>query len=224
MLDTIILAGGFGTRLREVVSDVPKPMAKVKGKPFLDYVLEQVKFFEAKTIILSVGYQKESIKGHYQNRGFLFSEEKTPLGTGGAVKKALKLAQSSDVLVLNGDSFFGLDLHEMYRVHQKNGADLTIACKRVNDVSRYGSLTFDKDMSLTGFYEKEVSKESGWINGGIYMMKKDLLFSFPDHPFSLEKEVFPALLNNRLFAYLSEAKFIDIGTKESYLKAGEFFT
>lgn len=219
-MDIIILAGGLGTRLREVVSDVPKPLAPINGKPFLDILLHQLHQFTQKAqLILSVGYKKEAFKTRYPH--CLFSEEETPLGTGGALKKALTFAKTSDVLVLNGDSYFNVDLAEMVRNHRENGAEITMACRKVDDISRYGAVDFDPEKRLKAFIEKEASKLPGWINGGIYLMKKNLLDPFPNTPFSLEKEGFPNLLQKRFFTYPASGIFIDIGTKESYYQAQE---
>lgn len=219
-MDIIILAGGLGTRLREVVSDVPKPLAPINGKPFLDILLHQLHQFSQKAqLILSIGYKKEAFKSRYPH--CLFSEEETPLGTGGALKKALTLTKTPDVLVLNGDSYFDVDLVEMVRSYFHSGADITMASRKVEDISRYGAVDFDAQQRVKAFIEKEASKLPGWINGGIYLLKKNLLDSFPDTPFSLEKEGFPNLLQKRFFAYPASGTFIDIGTKESYHQAQE---
>ena len=219
-MDAIILAGGLGKRLRNTVSDVPKPLAPIRGKPFLDILLAQL-HGRVERLILAIGYKSEQIKQYYHSRDIFFSEESVPLGTGGALKQALQLALSFPVLVLNGDSYFGIDIEKLVSFHLRQQAHLTIACHEVEDVSRYGSIFFDEKHQVTAFHEKKASSGKGWINGGIYLMDKDLLNSFQQAPFSLEQEVFPFLLKKRLFAYPSEGKFIDIGTKESYLKAQE---
>lgn len=218
--DAIVLAGGLGTRLQKIVSDVPKPLAPIKGTPFLDLLLSSlVASGQVDQIILAIGYKAELIRAYYAHSPLplLFSEETTPLGTAGALKQALPLAKTEEVWVLNGDSFFDISFEKMTLVHQAKKADLTMACKAVEEVSRYGSVAFDEEGRICSFQEKEAARGKGWINGGIYLMKKSLLDPFS--AFSLEKEVFPTLLNKRIFAYPSSGLFIDIGTEESYLQA-----
>lgn len=218
-MDAIILAGGLGTRLREVLADKPKPLAPIRGRPFLDLLLDQLQG-KVERVILAVGYKAEAIKGQYGSKQLLFSEEKTPLGTGGALKQALTFAKGSPVLVLNGDSYFDIRFDDFFAFHQRLDADVTLACRAVEDVSRYGSLQIDKEGKIIAFQEKKPLKEPGWINGGIYLIHPPLLHPFSG-VFSLEKDFFPSLLKKKMFAYLSSEKFIDIGTKESYLKAQE---
>jgi len=216
-MDAIILAGGLGKRLRDTVSDVPKPLAPIRGKPFLDILFDQLGE-QIDKVILAIGYKSDQIKSYYQNGEVLFSEEKTPLGTGGALKQALPLASSSPVLALNGDSYFGIEIEKLIAFHEEKQAHLTVACREVEDVSRYGSIFFDENLRVQEFHEKEARVGKGWINGGIYLMDQNLLNAFPK-AFSLEEEAFPELLKKRVFAYPSVGKFIDIGTKESYFKA-----
>ena len=129
-MEAIVLAGGFGTRLKEVVSDVPKPMAPVNGKPFLEYLIKDLGEKGIRHIILAVGYKKKIIKEYFKNRyesiEITYSEELTPLGTGGAIKKALKLAKEEDVFIVNGDTFFDIDLKRMKEFHTENKSILTV--------------------------------------------------------------------------------------------------
>ncbi|MCH9610974.1 MAG: D-glycero-alpha-D-manno-heptose 1-phosphate guanylyltransferase [Chlamydiales bacterium] len=216
-MEAIILAGGKGTRLREVVSDRPKPMAEIAGSPFLDIILEQLKGV-ASSVVLAVGYMGEQIVEHYQDRCLISSESK-PLGTGGAVLNALPLIQGKEFLVLNGDSYFEISLHQFLEVD----ADLVMATRFVENTSRYGSIKMDGDR-ITAFEEKSASKGSGWINGGIYKMRKSL-FEGIQGAFSLETEFFPKVLacGKRGVLYKSNGKFIDIGTPASFKKAGTMF-
>ena len=214
-MDAIILAGGKGTRLRSVISDRPKPLAQINGLPFLDHLLSQIERHVSR-IILAVGYLGDQIALQYNDR-CLISLEDRPLGTGGAVCKAARLVQGERFWVFNGDSFFDVDLDEM---EQKEG-DLVIACRQVEEVARYGSLTI-KDENVMAFEEKKASSGRGWINGGIYIMKKALFDEFEvGSSFSLEHDLFPSLLLSRkqVIAYPCRGKFIDIGTPESYAEA-----
>ena len=224
-MDAVILAGGLGSRLKEVVSELPKPLAPIHDKPFLDILLAQLDASEmVSKVILAVGYRADQVVSYYKNRpNITFSIEASPLGTGGALKKALDGVSSEDLLVCNGDSFLEYSLAEMWQSYRAANADFLMACREVEEASRYGQVDFDGESGrILGFQEKSTEKLKGWINGGVYLMKRDLLRDFPsDHPFSLEQELFPKLLKKRMFRYPVSGLFIDIGTKESYFQAQE---
>jgi D-glycero-alpha-D-manno-heptose 1-phosphate guanylyltransferase len=213
-IESIILAGGLGTRLRECVPDLPKPLAPINGTPFLDILLKQMRTFPVSSIVLAVGYKAEHIQDHYKGHSLIFSVEDKPLGTGGALKKALALTTSDHVLVLNGDSFLDIDFAAFWQQHQETRADLTLACLKMEDAGRYGSVSFEEDTGRI----RSFTEPSSWINGGVYLMQRDLLKAFPDS-FSLEKEAFPALLHKNLYGFPCEGTFIDIGTKSSFCEA-----
>lgn len=218
-MEAIVLAGGFGTRLREVVSDVPKPMAPVNGKPFLEYLLKDLSKKGIKHAILAVGYKKEIIKEYFKNRyeniEITYSEELTPLGTGGAIKKAIKLTKEEDIFIINGDTFFDVDLKRMKEFHTENKSTLTVTVKEMENFDRYGSLAI-KENKIIEFEEKK-TKDKGKINGGIYLIKKDLLNRVEKESFSFEKEV---LEDKRIekHSYESKGYFIDIGIPEDYYR------
>lgn len=216
-MEAIVLAGGFGTRLKEVVSDVPKPMAPVNGKPFLEYLLKDLNKKGIKHVILAVGYKKEIIKEYFKNKyediEITYSEELVPLGTGGAIKKALKLVKEEDVFIVNGDTFFDVDLKKMKEFHTENKSILTVAVKEMENFDRYGSLVI-KENRIIEFEEKK-KKDKGKINGGIYLIKKDLLSRMEKENFSFEKEVLEDKKIEK-HSYESEGYFIDIGIPEDY--------
>lgn len=218
-MEAIVLAGGFGTRLKEVVSDVPKPMAPVNGKPFLEYLLKDLNKKGIRHIILAVGYKKEIIKEYFKNRyeniEITYSEELTLLGTGGAIKKALKLAKEEDVFIVNGDTFFDIDLKRMKEFHTENKSILTVAVKEMENFDRYGSLII-KGNKIIEFEEKK-KKAKGKINGGMYLIKKDLLDRIEKENFSFEKEILEDKKVEK-YSYESEGYFIDIGIPEDYFK------
>jgi len=217
-MDAIILVGGLGTRLRSVVSDKPKPLAPIRGRPFLDHLLKQIEGKVSK-VILAAGFLSEQITEQYGDR-CLISTEDSPLGTGGAARKAAELTDSEDIWVLNGDSFFDISFEEMEGHHS---GDMVMACRYVEDVSRYGAVEIHGNR-IVAFQEKKDSSGGGWINGGIYLIKKKLLLSSPvERSFSLEKELFPSLLlsEKMVMAYPHDGEFIDIGTPESYNLANE---
>lgn len=223
-MEAIVLAGGFGTRLKEVVSDVPKPMAPVNGKPFLEYLIKDLGEKGIRHIILAVGYKKKIIKEYFKNRyesiEITYSEELTPLGTGGAIKKALKLAKEEDVFIVNGDTFFDIDLKRMKEFHTENKSILTFTVKEMENFDRYGSLII-KGNKIIEFEEKK-KKAKGKINGGIYLIKKDLLNRVEKENFSFEKEVLEDKKIEK-YSYESEGYFIDIGIPEDYFKIRKQF-
>lgn len=226
-MEAIILAGGFGTRLRSVVKDVPKPMAPVAGRPFLSYLLDQAEKQGVIHAVLAVGYKWEVIKKYfgdqYKNISLSYSVETAPLLTGGALKKALKQCQEDTVAVLNGDTYFDVNLKEMIQLHQKKQASLSIAVKKMQDFSRYGTVIFNKNQIITRFDEKKPCQE-GYINGGIYVVNRNLFAKFPLEKFMLEKDFMEKFVGNRKFAaYISDGYFIDIGIPEDYEKANKQF-
>lgn len=221
-MDAIILAGGLGTRLREVVSDVPKPLAPIRGKPFLHMLLRVLaRETMIQRVILALGYRAEAVieacAGQNYPFALGFSIEKTLLGTGGAMKQALMQTQSDEVVVLNGDSFCELDLVQMLEFHRIQQAEVTLACCRVEETSRYGSVVFEGDR-IVAFREKEVAGGAGWINGGVYLLQRSMVLP-QEAIFSLERDLFPSILNKGVFGYRASGTFIDIGTKQSYEEA-----
>ncbi|EAL7463143.1 D-glycero-D-manno-heptose 1-phosphate guanosyltransferase, partial [Campylobacter coli] len=180
-MQAIVLAGGLGTRLRSVVQDLPKPMAPINGKPFLAFVLEYLKKQGITEIILSVSYKYELIqeyfKDEFEGMKIRYNVEKELLGTGGAIKDALKLVKN-EVYVVNGDTFFDIDLKKLVL----NGSKICIALKQMQNFDRYGTVNVDEQGIVTSFEEK-VFKKQGLINGGIYLLKKDIFDEF-----SLEKK------------------------------------
>ena len=160
--EAVVLAGGFGTRLRKVVSDVPKPMAPMdaEGTPFLAFVLKQLAGQGFAKIILSVGYMAEVIQQYfgasYAGMELLYSIEDKPLGTGGAVKKAMALCSGELVFVLNGDTYFDVDFAEIERQHRKPGVDFTLAAREMSDFDRYGALTLTEDDRGIAFGGKKI--------------------------------------------------------------------
>lgn len=225
-MEAIVLAGGFGTRLSTVVQDVPKPMAPVAGRPFLEYILDDLIDNGITRIILAVHYKKESIIEHfrncYRNTEVLYSVEDTPLFTGGAVKKALALCRDGYAFVINGDTYFDVPLAEMAASAEKSGRTVTIAVKEMTHFSRYGRVAVDKTGAVIAFHEKQPC-EVGLINGGIYYLDRDILTSYPEK-FSLEVDCFPNLLRSGgIGAFESKGYFIDIGVPEDFYTAQDYF-
>jgi len=176
--EAIILAGGFGTRLREVVADVPKPMAPVNGNPFLDYLLRYLKHYGIERVVLSVGHLSEKIINHYGNSfngiEIVYSVEAEPLGTGGGIRLAMEKCKDYDVLVLNGDSFFSIDLHSFYNKYSDSVADGALALRYVDDCARYGTIVLGEMDIIKSFNEKSGHKTPGVINAGVYILSRDI--------------------------------------------------
>jgi D-glycero-alpha-D-manno-heptose 1-phosphate guanylyltransferase len=222
-MEAIILAGGMGTRLREVIEDIPKPMAPVNGKPFLQYLFEWLADYPVKKVIISAGYKSESIIGYFggsfMDLPISYIIEEKPLGTGGAIMFSLPETSDENILILNGDTFFPVDLARFYKSHCDNNNRLTIALKRMKDFSRYGSVECRGD-TIIKFNEKKFRSE-GLINGGIYMVNRGFLESrqLPGS-FSLEKEILEKEAGSSLIkCMIFNDTFIDIGIPEDYLRA-----
>jgi D-glycero-alpha-D-manno-heptose 1-phosphate guanylyltransferase len=226
-MEAIVLAGGMGTRLKSVVSEIPKPMAPVGDKPFLAFLLEWLSDSGVATVVLSVGYKWEVIRDHFgvRNRGMSlkYAVEDKPLGTGGAVALALRETTERSVLVVNGDTAFPVDLAELLRTHAESGAGATLALKEMTDFDRYGTIDLSDSGSVNAFREKSPCAK-GLINGGIYAMDRAFLEGrgLPER-FSLEQEVFEKEAGKgALRGVVFGAPFLDIGIPEDYAKAADF--
>lgn len=219
-MKAIILAGGKGKRLREIIKDVPKPMAPVGGRPFLEFLILQLFRYNIKDIVLSVGYKAEAIKSYFDNGkkwgvNIIYSEEYEPLGTGGAVRKASELIEDDEFIVMNGDSFLDMDLGRFIACHREKKASATIGLAYVDDTGRYGRVETGKTGKITGFTEKGI-KGPGYINGGVYLFSRKVMNNAPDGNVSLEEDVFPVLLGHGLYGMEVKGFFKDIGIPEDY--------
>jgi len=226
-MQAIILAGGQGMRIKEVTKDeISKVMLFVNGKPFLYYILMYLKKEGIRSIVLCVGYKKEAIKEYFGNgseyeMGINYSEENVPLGTAGAVKNAEKFIKDNSFFLLNGDTFFPINLKELLNFHRSKNAVVTLALKEMDDCYRYGRVELYKDFCVKDFIEKGVH-QSGLINGGVYVMGKDILNVIKKDTFvSLEKDTLPSLVGKGLYGMVFDKYFIDIGVREDYFKAND---
>ncbi|EEW9940539.1 NTP transferase domain-containing protein [Campylobacter jejuni] len=214
-MQAIVLAGGLGTRLRSVVQDLPKPMAPINGKPFLAFVLDYLKKQGIAEIILSVSYKYELIQEYFKDEfhgmRIRYNIEKELLGTGGAIKDALKLIKK-EAYVLNGDTFFDIDLKKLILDHSK----ICIALKQMQNSDRYGTVNVDDQGFVTSFEEK-VFKKQGLINGGIYLLKKDIFDKFDlEKKFSFEEFLQENYKSLKIQTQIFNDYFIDIGIPEDY--------
>lgn len=221
-MEAIILAGGFGTRLKHIVADVPKPMAPMDDAqtPFLSVLMDKLIRYGFKKIILSTGYMHDKIEGYfgdsYHGARVIYSEEKTPLLTGGAIKKAISCCEEENVFVLNGDTFFDVDFAQMKREFEECGAVISIAVKQMKDFDRYGTVVLE-GKRVCAFREKQ-HQLSGWINGGVYCLRKDLLSAAEDK-FSFEQYLESHVQRLKIASYTSDGFFIDIGIPDDYFFA-----
>jgi len=223
-----ILAGGLGTRLRSVVADRPKVLAPIHGRPFLSYLLDRLCDFHPAGIVLCAGYLGEQLRETFgdSHRGtrLIYSQEPAPLGTAGALRFALPLLKSENVLALNGDTFCDVDFNALYHWHNAHRANATIALVHLPDTSRYGCVMTDEQYRVVRFEEKKENSGAGWINGGVYLLKRQFIESIPTgQAVSIERETFPNWIGRRLYGWQSTGRFIDIGTPESYSSAERFF-
>lgn len=225
MNECIILAGGLGTRLRSVVADLPKCMAPVAGKPFLEYVIQHLQKEGIRKFIFSVGYKKEIIQQYLQDAhvalNYQLSVEEEPLGTGGAIRLACERVTGKTVLVVNGDTLFSIDVATLDESHQAFKADCTLCLKPMYDFDRYGVVELNDNDSVRSFREKKFY-EHGLINGGVYaldaasFLKEGLPEKFSFETDFLEKRVGTA---TRMYGIVQDKYFIDIGIPEDYERA-----
>lgn len=221
--DAIVLCGGAGLRLRTIIGAAPKPMATVADRPFLELLLRQLQRSGFRRVILAVGYQAAVIRSYFgpQAMGLdiAYSEESLPLGTGGALRKAVDLVESSSVLVMNGDSYTNVDLKSFAALHHQSNADVTVLAVAVDGRGDAGSLLIDADNMVKRFQEKGGGGEARHLNAGVYMMSRHLLFDIPTGlQVSLERELFPKWLRDgrQVRANVQEGPCLDIGTPERY--------
>lgn len=221
-MEAIVLAGGFGTRLRELVPDLPKPMAPVAGKPFLEILLCSLSRKGFSRVVFSLGFMADKISGHF-GEGFAgmelaYAVEDHPLGTGGAVRLALSISQQDHVYVFNGDTFLDLEIDAVERLWQDRHHPIIVG-RAVPDTARYGRLLM-VDGRVTSFSVKGVAGP-GLINAGCYVLSKQALDGFPlGQPFSLETEFFTKYLQGIQFdGFVTNGLFIDIGVPDDYMLA-----
>lgn len=223
-MEAIILAGGFGTRLRSVVSDVPKPMAPIGERPFLELLLDHLEKYRFDHVVLSTGYMHEKIQAHFGNRyrsiDISYAVENEPLGTGGGMRNALTQCKEDDIVVLNGDTLFKVDYDSLESFYRSHPTRLAVVLRQVDDTSRYGSVSTDCCDRISRFTEKNAAGGFGNINGGIYMLNRSLLEEYPlGQNFSFEKELLQQRFDKEPFyAFPSSAYFIDIGIPEDYIR------
>lgn len=222
--EAIILAGGLGTRLQTVVSDVPKSMAPINGVPFIGLVINYLQSQGIQHFIFSLGYKSEMlinfIESEYPQLDKQYCIEEEPLGTGGAITQACKKANSENVLILNGDTLFKINLKSLSHLHVQKKADCTIALKEMFNIERYGTVDMNNSNTVIAFTEKRFC-QNGLINGGVYALNvKNFLKENLPPVFSFEKDYLERLFSIRaIFGLKYTTHFIDIGIPEDYERA-----
>ncbi|SDP57161.1 D-glycero-alpha-D-manno-heptose 1-phosphate guanylyltransferase [Ralstonia sp. 25mfcol4.1] len=221
-MEAIVLAGGLGTRLRQVVADVPKAMAPVAGRPFLEILLTTLAGKGFTRVVLSLGYLSEQIVRHFGDRyadmELVYEIEDTPLGTGGALRAALERCTGEHVFVFNGDTFLDLEVTEVVRQLSRDPGPIIVA-RDVPDTSRYGRLYVERGR-VRGFIEKGVAGP-GLINAGCYVLPRRCLDAFTrGQPFSLESDYLAhAMTQQHVGVFVTRGYFIDIGVPDDYARA-----
>tara|TARA_B110000037_G_scaffold220367_1_gene288030 strand:+ start:12891 stop:14168 length:1278 start_codon:yes stop_codon:yes gene_type:complete len=218
--EAIVLAGGLGTRLRDVIEEFPKPLAPINNRPFLKYLFDYLLENGIEKIVLAVGYKWELIQkqfgDNYKGISLTYSVEETALGTGGGIKLALNKIKSDACFVLNGDTLFNIPLNELAEHHLNKNATCTLALKQMDKGSRYGSIDLDNSGEVQAFKEKEAGAHP-IINGGIYCINKLELTDFNAEPFSFETDYLALnTATGKLFGKVYSAYFKDIGIPEDY--------
>lgn len=236
-VDIVILCGGLGKRLRPIVYDSPKVLAKMGDTTFLDILINNILSQGSRNITLCVGHLKDHIKRHfyYDNNNnddhnnndysIKFSEEEEPLGTGGALKNAITSTRSETFIAMNGDSVCKVNFRDLINFHIGKNALLSMVLVRSLTSNDYGTVVLGDSQRVISFNEKTADNKESLINAGIYIMQKNILDRMPKlKAFSLEYDLFPKLCNDRFYGFVTEGEVIDIGTPERYKKATDILT
>jgi mannose-1-phosphate guanylyltransferase len=221
-----ILAGGKGTRLRPITYEMPKPLVPLQNKPILEHVIDLLRAYDVRDIVISIGYLGDKIKEYFHDEKRLgvkisFVEEQEELGTGGPLRLAKNFLNETFVMV-NGDNLIDIDLYKMYQFHNENKATATIALTTVDDPSSYGVAVLEGN-KIVKFVEKPRKEEapSKLINTGLYILEPKVIDLVPSkRPSFIEKDVFPRIAEKgELYGYLFSGQWFDTGTPERYEKA-----
>jgi mannose-1-phosphate guanylyltransferase len=226
-MTAVLLVGGRGERLRSVLPSTPKPLASLGSGSFLELLVRQLRHQEIRHLVMCTGYLAQQIErefddGHELDVTIQYSRERQPLGTAGAVRLALRYLKGvRDFLVMNGDSFLEADFHQLIQFHRGHGGLISMAVVPVQNAERYGTVEVDAKNRIIGFREKASRKVPGLVNAGVYVFSPAIFAHLPEEPASLERDVFPRVLDLGVYALEQQGMFIDIGTPEDYVRAQE---
>mgnify|MGYP006184418017 FL=1 len=233
-MEAIVLAGGLGKRLRSAVPNLPKPMAPINGKPFLEYLFDYWLQQGIKRFILSVGYKSEVIREQfgtkYKDADLNYAIEKEPLGTGGGLLLSIRQLKSKEpFLLLNGDTFFAVNLENLFKHHNDCNSDITLSLVKTPNNKRYSAILLNKYGLINSIERRIESSKEDLSNGGVYIMEKNLFEKCKltsKKKCSLEDHLIPDLLKQkrRVAGFVSSAKFIDIGVPSDYNRAEKILT
>ena len=224
-MEAIILAGGVGSRLRSVVNDRPKVLALISEQPFLKYIIDFLISSGVTKLIFSLGYLSSQITDFVSELqldiNYEFTIENKQLGTGGAIKKAINFVNDKNVIIVNADTYFNINLKNMMKQHILKNADCTISLKYLINYNRYGTVIINDENKITSFIEKKQT-ENGFINAGYVILNKqkfqEQTHDFPEI-FSIETDYLQKIINKNIYGYISDGFFIDIGIPEDYIFA-----
>ncbi len=222
-MKALILAGGLGTRLRPLTYGMPKPLVPLLGKPLISHIIDPLPS-EVDTVILAVSYMKDALEEYFRShdvgRKIILVNEDQPLGTGGAVKNVSRYLDGP-FIAFNGDVVCSIDLNDMLRYHRSHGGIGTMSLWQVEDPSPFGVVAKDGQGRITEFQEKPKREEaiSNSINAGVYIFEKEILDHIPNGVVSIERQVFPKILDRGLYGYEFKGHWIDCGTRDTLLKA-----
>lgn len=227
-MEAIILAGGFGTRLRDVVSNVPKPLAKISGKPFLEYIIEMLIFYKIKKIYLALHY----MPSHFDYLPNKYSEqidiinvvESTPLLSGGAVLNIVKLYNiKKDFILINGDTYNQININSFCMFHKNHSSDITISARLEKKYDRFNTIKINNKTNKIEEFLPKNYYESGYINTGYFIINPKIFNNETRKCFSLENDYISKVKKYNIYAFINQNSFIDIGTPESYKEANIMF-
>lgn len=221
----VLLVGGMGTRLRSVLESMPKPLAPVGEQSFLELLLSQLGGRGIRDVVMCTGYLGDQIEREFGDGARLgmkivYSREREPMGTGGAVALARQhLGGDPDFVVMNGDSFVEIDLQDFLAFHREQAGVASMAVRRVSNGGRYGTVEVEANGRVTSFVEKMDREAPALVNAGVYVFNSAIFEHIEQRPASLERDIFPELLEYGVYAYERTGIFIDIGTPEDYFRA-----
>lgn len=221
----VLLVGGLGTRLRSILPSTPKPLASVGNRSFLELLVRQLSYQGVRNLVMCTGYLSDQIEDQFGDGkawdvSIEYSRELSPLGTAGALKLARPYLEAvPDLLVMNGDSFVDVDLRRLIRFHREHGGVASMAVLQVDNAARYGTVQMGEGKRVAGFSEKASNESSGIVNAGVYVFDNLILDYIADGPTSLERDVFPRIIDQGVYALEQRGMFIDIGTPEDYARA-----
>ncbi len=222
-MKAVILAGGLGTRLRPITYKTPKPLVPLVGKPLVMHIIDSLPP-RVDTVVLAVSYMKDVLEEYFRvndcGRKVILVNETSPLGTGGAIKNVENYLDDT-FIVINGDVLTSIDFNSMVKYHSEKGGIGTISLWQVEDPSAFGVIGLNPENRITTFQEKPPRAEavSNMINAGVYVFEPDMLDNISSGPVSIEREVFPKVLDQGLYGYHYGGYWVDCGTRESYLRA-----